>query len=102
MQIVIYAATRLGYCVQVIDGGEIVHEYSAGNCGKESQTIVAPRSPNAVALSQLRRWAAQTARVIAKERGISQVQHDADLEADLKEQNADFVTLDAGCCGSVY
>lgn len=31
MQVVIYAATRYGYCVQVIDGGDIVYEYTAGN-----------------------------------------------------------------------
>ncbi len=47
MQFVIYAATRCGYRVQVIDGGEIVHEYSAGNCistRKPSLPLV-PRMP---------------------------------------------------------
>ncbi len=36
MQTVSYAATRYGYCVQVLDGGQVVYEYSAGNCWKES------------------------------------------------------------------
>jgi len=90
MQFVIYAATRCGYSVQVIhDGGEIVHEYSAGNCEQESQTFIDPSSPNAVGLRQLKRWAKQTAREIAEERGIAQVQYDPDLEAELKEEDAD-------------
>ncbi len=93
MQFVIYAATRYGYRVQVFNGSEIVHEYSAGNCDKESQTFIDPSSPNAVGLRQLRRWAKQTAGEIAKERGIAQVQYDPDLEAELKEQDADFLAL---------
>lgn len=103
MQSVIYAATKNGYRVQVIGGGEIVHEYSAGNCSKESQTTVAPRSLNAVKLPQLRRWVRQTASEIAKERGIpiAQVQHDPDLEAQLYEEDADFVALAGHRGGSV-
>ncbi len=87
MQTVIYAATRYGYCVQVNDGGEIVYEYSAGNCQQESQTVVAPSSRNAVSLRQLKRWAKQTAGEIAKERGITTVEFDPDLEATLKDQD---------------
>jgi hypothetical protein len=103
MQSVIYAATRNGYRVQVMDGSAVVHEYSAGNCWQESQTTVAPRSPNAVKLAQLRRWAKKTASEIAKERGIAiaQVQHDPDLESQLKEEDADFVALAAHRGGSV-
>ena len=89
MRSVIYAATDCGYCVQVIDGGEIVHEYTAGNHQRESQTFVDRRSPQAVRLSQLKRWAKQTAREIAKERGIpaDRITFDPDLEAQLKEQD---------------
>ena len=48
MQNVIYAATGYGYCVQVIDGGEVVYEYSAGNHQQESQAFVdpVPRRPS--------------------------------------------------------
>jgi len=42
MKTIIYAATRCGYCVQVIDGGEVVYEYAAGNCRTESQAVIAP------------------------------------------------------------
>ena len=70
MQTILYAATSYGYCVQVIDGGEIVYEYTAGNHQRESQTFVDPRSPNAVRPSQLKRWAKQTADQIAEERGV--------------------------------
>lgn len=89
MKTVSYAATQFGYCVQAIDGGQIVHEYMAGNHQGESQTFVAPRSPNAVWLSQLKRWAKQTTGEIAEERGIpmNQVEYDPDLEAQLKEQD---------------
>jgi predicted secreted hydrolase len=87
MRSVIYAATKSGYCVQVIDGGEVAHEYSAGNHQMESQTVVDPRSPNAVRLSQLKRWAKQTANEIAKEWRIpaKMIEYDPDLEAALQE-----------------
>ena len=86
---IIYAATRCGYCVQVLDGGQIVHEYSAGNCWKESTTTIDPKSPHAVRRHQLRCWARQTAGQIAKERGIpaKQIAYDADLETSLKDKS---------------
>ena len=85
MQSVIYAAIGCGYCVQVIDGGEVVYEYTAGNHQRESQTFVDPSSPNAVKLRQLKRWAKQTADQIAEERGIpaNEVEYDPDLETQL-------------------
>ena len=89
MQTIIYAATRYGYCVQVIDSGKIAHEYAAGNCWNESQTVIDPKSSGAANLSQIKRWAVQTAKEIAKERGISanQIEYDHDLEASLKENS---------------
>ena len=88
MKNVIYAATDQGYCVQVIDGGQIVYEYTAGNHQRESQTFVDPRSPNAVTLRQLKRWAKQTAGEIATEHEIptQRIRYDADLEAAIREQ----------------
>ena len=85
MRTIIYAATSKGYCVQVIDGGQIIYEYVAGNHPKESTAIIDPSSTNAVKLSQLRRWAKQTADQIAEERGIplNRVEYDPDLEAEL-------------------
>ena len=92
MQTVIYAATKYGYAVQVVDGGEVVDEYTAGNHQLESQAVTTPRSRNSVKLSQLRRWAKQTAGEIAEKRGVpaSQVEYDADLEAALKESEAEY------------
>jgi hypothetical protein len=97
MQFVIYAVTLYGYRVQVIEDGEIVHEYSAGNCVKESQTVIDPSSPNAVTLRQLNRWAKQTAGEIAKEHRIpaDRISYDTDLEEQLREQDAEFFALDA-------
>ena len=69
---VIFAATRLGYCVEVIDGGEVVYECNEGNHPRESTTIIDLSSPYAVKLSQLRHWAKQTANQIAKETRTSQ------------------------------
>ena len=85
MRNVIYAATRCGYCVQVIDGGEVIYEYAAGNHQKESLAVVDPRSSNAVNLRRLKRWAKQTADQIAEERRIpaNQVEYDPDLETQL-------------------
>ena len=92
---ILYAATSLGYCVQVVQNDEIVHSYAAGNCGKESQTVVAPRSPNAVNLRQLNRWANQTASQIAKERGIpvDRIEYDPDLEEQLREKDAQWARV---------
>ena len=87
MKTIIYAATRFGYCVQVIDNSQVVYEYNAGNCQKESSAVIDPHSPNAVKLRQLNRWAKQTAGEIANERGIpaNQIEYDPDLDAQLKE-----------------
>ena len=89
MQNVIYAATRFGYCVQVLDGTAISYEYFAGNHSMESSTVTAPTSRNAVKLPQLRRWARQTAGEIAHEQGIpmQRIEYDPDLESLLKELN---------------
>ena len=85
MRTVIYAATRHGYSVRAIDGGQIIYEYVAGNHPKESTAIIDPSSTNAVKLSQLRRWAKQTADQIAEKRGIptNQIEYDPDLETPL-------------------
>jgi len=85
MKSVIYAASDCGYCVQVIDGGQTIYEYTAGNHQGDSQTFVNPRSPNSVRLRQLKRWAKQTADQIAEERGIpaNQIEYDPDLETQL-------------------
>lgn len=87
MQNVIYAATSFGYCVQVIKNGEVIYEYTAGNHRCESQTIVDPKSPQAVKLPQIKRWAKQTAREIANERGIApgRIEYDPDLETTIRE-----------------
>jgi hypothetical protein len=89
MQSIIYAATGCGYCVQVIDGGEVVYEYTAGNHQKESQAVIDPSSPRAVKHGQLKRWARQTAGEIASEQGIpaTRIEYDTDLEAVIIEQD---------------
>jgi len=89
MQNVIYAATRFGYCVQVLDETGVSYEYSAGNHSMESSTVTAPSSRNAVRLPQLKRWARQTAGEIAQEQGIPMqlVEYDPDLESLLNELN---------------
>ena len=83
MQTVSYAATRYGYRVQVLDGGQVIYECSAGNCWKESPSVIDPGSPYAVRRYRLRAWAKSTAGQIAKERGIppKQIAYDADLES---------------------
>ena len=78
--------------MQVVDGNGIDYEYTAGNHQWESQTVTSPRSRNSVKLSQLRRWAKQTAGEIAEKRGVpaNRVEYDADLEATLKESEAEY------------
>ena len=85
MRTIIYAVTSMGYSVQVLDGSEVVYEYTAGNCQTESQAVLNPGSPGAVSRSQLRRWAKQTADQIANEWRIplNRVEYDPDLEAEL-------------------
>ena len=95
MEFVIYAATRYGYCVQVVDGDGVAYEYTAGNHALDSQATTDPRSPHAVGLPQLRRWAKQTAGEIARERGIlvNRIEYDPDLEASLAETNEESAVL---------
>ena len=90
MQNVIYAATRYGYAVQVLDGSEVSFDYSAGNHQHDSQATTVPGSPNAVRLRQLRRWARKTADEIAMAQGIptNRVEYDPDLESTLTELDA--------------
>ena len=87
MKTIRYAATRYGYCVQVIDDGEIVYEYTAGNCQTESQAVIDPSSRSRQTSTTSKRWAKQTADQIAEERGIpiSRVEYDPDLEAQLEQ-----------------
>lgn len=82
-----YAASVYGYVVQVLEAGEIKDEYHAGNHAKESQTYVAPGSPNAESLRTLKSQAKRTALEMAEEWGIpkSKVEYDSDLEEHLKE-----------------
>ena len=84
MRTVSYAATRFGYVVQVIDNGEVISEYTAGNSQQDSQAFIAPGSPGAVSRSQLRRWAKQTAEEMAEELLANRVEYDPDLEAQLE------------------
>jgi len=85
MKNVIYAANDQGYCVQVIDDGTVIYEYTAGNCPTESQAVLNPDSSGAVSRSQLRRWARETADQIANEWRIplNRVEYDPDLEAEM-------------------
>ena len=82
-----YAATRFGYVVQVLDAGEVVYEYTAGNCWQESQTFIEPGSLNAVSRRQLKTWAKKIAGEIAKAQGIpaERIAYDPDLEDSLQE-----------------
>ena len=83
MRTISYAATEYGYCVQVIDGGRPIFEYTAGNSQHDSQAFIAPGSPGAVSRLQLRRWAKQTAEEMADELLANRVEYDPDLEAQL-------------------
>ena len=64
-----------------------IHRWKLETANWNPRPSSPPGSRNAVRLSQLKRWAKQTAGEIAKERGIARVEFDADLEATLKEQD---------------
>ena len=76
MKVVIYQADEWGYTVAVVEGGRIVHEYTATNNPWDSQGRVVV---NGVPLKILQRWAEQTACEIAKERGTDLVGPDQDM-----------------------
>jgi hypothetical protein len=82
---VLYAATPQGYAVHVIEGGEVVETYAAGNSRHCSQTYCEPGGPHAIPAAQLRDAAEITAREIAAEYGSDCVEYDDDLEAELVE-----------------
>ena len=78
-----WAASARRYQVQVIDGGEIIEEYEAGNSGMCSQTYVAPE--DGVGVKNMREWAEITAKQMAGEHGSDIVEHDVDLQTALDE-----------------
>ena len=83
--IICYAANEWGYIVQVCLDGKIIYEYRAGNCTKESQTTVLPRSSDAEAPQTLARFAKQTALQTAREYKVvrENVIYDSDLHEDI-------------------
>ena len=76
MKAVIYQADEWGYTVAVVEGSEVVYEYSATNNPLDSQ---GPVVAEGVSLETLQRWAEQTAREIAEEWGTEFIGPDEDM-----------------------
>lgn len=85
---ILWAATASGYKVQTVVDGQITDEYNAGNSARCSQTYV--DDDRGVGLEQMRAWAEQTAKETADTLRVphSQVEEDADLLEELKEELA--------------
>lgn len=84
-----YGHCRWGYKVQVIADGEVIDEYSVGNCQQESTTVVRPGGPNAVPVRTLAKWSKQTALEMAKQLGLPEesVSHDPDIDRNLQDEH---------------
>lgn len=82
-KVVLWAATPFGYGVQLIEGGKIIDEYTAGNSPFDSTERLWPAHPDAVEPDELRRMAEQTAREMADGADVDECE---DLEAELLER----------------
>jgi hypothetical protein len=84
---IIYGACPYGYTAQVVQDGEIVDEYTAGNSPFDSQGYINPDSPGAVSLRTLQVYARRTAQDLAEEWGVSpsSVSEDEDIVSHLSE-----------------
>jgi len=67
-KIVLWHVHDRGYVVNVMEDGEVVHEYTAGNSPLDSQVYVFP--DEGLSWAMLRQFAEQTAHEIARERNI--------------------------------
>jgi hypothetical protein len=90
MKNIIWAYTKFGYTVQLLQNGQIVDEYFGGNHAKESTIVVEPTSPNALPLREIRKMARITAYELGVEHDIpvEQIEYDEDLQTTLNEQVA--------------
>jgi hypothetical protein len=70
MKHVIYGVCERGYKVQVLDSGNVVAEYSAGNSAADSQCYVEPGTKGSLNLAALRYAVLVTAVQMAQEHGI--------------------------------
>lgn len=77
-KVVVWGATERRYEVYVIEDGETVEEYSAGNHVGSSQDYTTPGSHYALSLSKMREYAASTAREMADEHGAEYGGEDED------------------------
>jgi hypothetical protein len=88
MKHIIYAATEYGYTVQIIEGSEVKDEFNFGNHRKDSTvTLDNLASKDCLPPHMLEKFAQLTAHEIGKERGITSIEHDDDLETTLKERD---------------
>jgi len=67
---VTWYVNRYGYHIEVIDGGQTIHEYFAGNHPHDSAEVLDAEDLLAVPESQLREFAQSTAVQIAEEFNI--------------------------------
>jgi hypothetical protein len=75
----ILSADAHGYSVRVLVHQQIVDEYVAGNCPRDSQVFLSPNDPDAVSEEELREYAQKTAHEMARRYSADLVEEDADL-----------------------
>jgi hypothetical protein len=81
MKNISFASNKWGYIVQVCEGNNVIHEYTAGNCLHDSTVTVPLDSSSVVNATTLLRYARQTAADLAQEFGVdkTKVAYDSDL-----------------------
>jgi hypothetical protein len=67
---VTWYANKYGYQVEVLERGQIIHEYFAGNHPHDSEEVLEPSDPLAVPEQEIRQFAQSTAEQIADEFSI--------------------------------
>lgn len=82
-----WGATERQYEVYVleVETGRVIDEYSAGNSTEDSQGYVAPDSPRAEGLTQMRHFAESTCREMAQEYGAAYAGEDEDTTQGIRD-----------------
>ena len=85
MKTISYAANEWGYIVCIIDAGNILEEYHAGNHKNDSHVSVPPGDKYAETPNNLQKMARATALEYAEELGVPKknVQYDSDLHLSI-------------------
>jgi D-alanine-D-alanine ligase-like ATP-grasp enzyme len=79
-KVILWSSNPCGYSIRVLSAAQTIYEYTAGNSRQDSQVVLAPDDSDAVPEEELRQFAKNTAKEMAKEHDADAIEEDADFE----------------------